>query len=297
MAKNILILIAFIFYGSLCFAGEKSITMVIVGEDSDKNAAKRSGEIYKRVVTELQQSLINKNIYVVDEDMVAARLGFEYSQNRDKQSLIKALSAANNTNDAKVRSRFGVIFSVYPNVQEMSITRKLTARLRGQIYDLRNLRALSSFEIKSRETITLPKDASMCNALCVEEKIGDMSVSLSSDLGATLIDKFNEFLKKEVDREELTTTNNASSGKQSSEVLKNTYTVAFKALPRSKIVNAIDKLSSYPNVEIELIKSTATQRIYSVQARQSLIQMEKLLLDALSASGIKEKNVTLTSQD
>jgi hypothetical protein len=137
----------------------------------------------------------------------------------------------------------------------------------------------------------------MCNALCVEEKIGDMSVSLSSDLGATLVDKFNEFLKKEVDREELTTTNNASSGKQSSEVLKNTYTVAFKALPRSKIVNAIDKLSNDPNVEIELIKSTATQRIYSVQARRSLIQMEKLLLDALSSSGIKEKDVTLTSQD
>ena len=131
----------------------------------------------------------------------------------------------------------------------------------------------------------------------MEEKIGDMSVSLSSDLGATLIDKFNEFLKKEVDSEELTTTNNTSSGKQSSEVLKNTYTVAFKSLPRSKIVNAIDKLSNDPNVEIELIKSTATQRIYSVQARRSLIQMEKLLLDALSASGIKEKNVTLTSQD
>lgn len=295
MAKNIIFLVLF-FYGLLCSAGEKPITMVIVGDDSDKNAAKRSSEVYKRVVTELQQSLINKNIYVVDEDMIAAKFGFEYSQNRDKQQLIKALSLANSSSDARVKSRFGVIFAIYPNVQEMSITRKLSARLRGQIYDLRNLRALSSFEIKARETITLPKNPSMCNELCVEEKIGDMSVSLSTDLGATLIDKFNDFLKKEVEREVLPT-NNIPYGKQSSEVLINTYTIAFKSLPRSKIVNAIDKLSNDPNIDIELIKSTVNQRIYSVKARRSLIQMEKLLLDVLISSGIKEKDVILTSQD
>ena len=92
-----------------------------MGEDSDSNAIKRSSEIYKRITTELQQHLIAKQIYVVDEDMVAAELKIPYKQNRDKQTLFEAISAANKTNDATVKSRFAVIFSVLPITQEMSI--------------------------------------------------------------------------------------------------------------------------------------------------------------------------------
>ena len=56
-------------------AHEAPIRVVILGEDSDQNAVSRSNEIYKRVVAELQQAWIRENITVIDEDMIAVRLG------------------------------------------------------------------------------------------------------------------------------------------------------------------------------------------------------------------------------
>ena len=90
--------------------------------------------------------------------MIAVKLGFSYNTDRTKQELIQTLSIANETTDATVRSRLGVIFAIFPNIQEMSMTRKLTVRVRGQIYDLKSLRALSSFEV-SAEAVTLKEEA------------------------------------------------------------------------------------------------------------------------------------------
>ena len=71
------------------------------------------------------------------------------------------------------------------------MTRKLTVRVRGQIYDLKTLRALSSFEVSAPETVTLPKKASMCNDMCVVEKAGEVSRELARELGAVLSQKLH----------------------------------------------------------------------------------------------------------
>ena len=136
-------------------AHEAPIRVVVLGEDSDRDSVNRSSEIYKRVVAELQQSMIRENITVIDEDMIAVKLGFSYNTDRTKQELIQTLSIANETTDATVRSRLGVIFAIFPNIQEMSMTRKLTVRVRGQIYDLKSLRALSSFEESAPEKVEI----------------------------------------------------------------------------------------------------------------------------------------------
>ena len=291
MKKIIFTLLFLITSHSVAWANSKTITMVIIGEDADKNAIKRSSEIYKRVVTELQQSLINKNIYVVDEDMISARLGFKYSENRDKQDLIKALSIANSTNDARVRSRFGVIFAIFPNIQEMSITRKISVRLRGQIFDLRNQRALSSFEVKSQKFISIPKDNSICNDLCIEEKIGDLSIALSSNLGKTLIEKFNDLIAKEVEE-------TGSSKKDiSKEILVNTYTIGFKNISKEKIKKAIELIENDSSIEIELLNAKEKERAYSIRAKKSLMEIEAIVLKALKRNGIDEKNVIVRAQD
>jgi hypothetical protein len=95
-------------------AHEAPIRVVVLGEDSDRSAVNRNSEIYKRVVAELQQSLIRENITVIDEDMIAVKLGFSYNEDRTKQELIQTLSIANETTDATVRSRLGVVFGVIP---------------------------------------------------------------------------------------------------------------------------------------------------------------------------------------
>ena len=76
--KKLIRLVALITFTLSCpaFAHEAPIRVVVLGEDSDRNAVSRSSEIYTRVVAELQQSLIRENITVIDEDMIAVKLGF-----------------------------------------------------------------------------------------------------------------------------------------------------------------------------------------------------------------------------
>jgi hypothetical protein len=272
-------------------AHSTSLSMVVIGEDSDKNAMKRSSEIYKRVVTELQQSLIDKKIYVVDEDMISARLGFNYSENRNKQDLIKALSIANSTNDARVRSRFCLVFAIFPNIQEMSVTKKISVRLRGQIFDLRNQRALSSFEVKSQKFISIPKDPSICNDLCVEEKIGDLSISLSSNLGSTIIEKLEGLITAEDGK---TVANKKESSK---EPLVNTYTVVFINITKENIKKAISQIENDASMEIELLNAKEKERTYSIRAKKSLMEIESIVLKALKRNGLNEKNVIVRAQD
>ena len=155
------------------FAHEAPMRLVVVGEDSDNDSVPRSNEIYKRVVSQLQESLIREKITVIDEDMIAVKLGFSFESRRDKQELLQTLMIANETTDATVQSRLGMIFAIFPNIHDMGFTRKVTVRVRAQIYDLKTLSALSSFEVESPDAVTVPKKESMCNRLCVEEAVGE----------------------------------------------------------------------------------------------------------------------------
>lgn len=271
-------------------AGEKTITMIVAGDDSDKNAAKRNTEVYKRVVAELQQSLIKKNIYVVDEDMVSAKLNLGNAENRDKQTIIKSLAIANEKKDAKVRSRFALIFTVYPNVQEMSVTKKLSARVRGQLYDLKNLRALNSFDVKTKEVLSIPKDKSLCNDLCVEEKIGDLSVGIASELGLVLVDNFNDMVRLEVE-------SRAPKGKSSEttkqEQLQNTYTVTIVSQEKTSSSKIAEMVGNAPGVDVELIKATGSERVYAVKAGLTLKQVENRFEAAAKKFGVESKNITV----
>ena len=55
-----------LFYSNFVYSHEAEIRVVVVGEDSDTNSVSRSNEIYKRVVSNLQQTLIRENIFVID---------------------------------------------------------------------------------------------------------------------------------------------------------------------------------------------------------------------------------------
>lgn len=267
------------------YAHEAPIRVVVLGEDVDGDSIPRSNEIYKRVVAELQQSLIRDNITVIDEDMIAVRLGFSYSQFRDKQELIQTLSIANETTDATVRSRLGVVFAIFPNVQELSMTRRLSVRVRGQLYDLKTLRALSSFEVTSPEAITLSQDPSLCNRLCVEEKAGEVAVELARELGAVLSQKLHIVVE---DQGYGTDLGGSASGYSAAGdgVLQSVYTVKFSLMKNSDVLRAVRAMEASVVREIELIKSNNTQRVYSVTTNKDLGDLEERIMMILLDLGV-----------
>ena len=274
-----LILFATIIALSNTASAQAPIRVVVVGEDSDPNSVPRSNEIYKRVVSELQQSMIRENITVIDEDMIAVRLGFSFNEDRTRQELIQTLSVANSTTDALVRTRLGVIFSIFPNVQDMSMTRKLTVRVRGQIYDLETLRALSSFEVSSPETVTIPRDTNMCNRLCVEERAGEVAVGLAREVGAIL----NQKLRIVIEDSGVAT---AGGGAVTNASLESVYTVEFNLMQNSDVLRAIRALEATAVRDIELIKSTATQRVYSITTNKNIGELEERVMIILLDLGV-----------
>ena len=269
-------------------------SFISLGEDSDKNSVSRSNEIYSRVVSELQQSLIRQNITIIDEDMIAVKLGFSYNKDRSKQELIRTLAIANETTDATVRSRLGFIFAVFPNIQEMSMTRKLTVRLRGQIYDLKTLRALSSFELRAPETITLPKKASMCNDMCVVEKAGEVSRELARELGAVLSQKLHILVE---DSDYAGNISGSASGGVAAgdSVLDSVYTVKFNLMKKTDIIRAVRSLEANVVREIELIKSNNTQRVYSVTTNKNLGDLEERIMIILMDLGLDTDRLRFSS--
>jgi hypothetical protein len=222
---------------------------------------------------------------VIDEDMIAVKLGFSYNEDRTKQELIQTLSIANETTDATVRSRLGVVFAIFPNIQEMSMTRKLTVRVRGQIYDLKTLRALSSFEVSAPETVTLPKKASMCNDMCVVEKAGEVSRELARELGAVLSQKLHIVIEDSAYSGSIT--GSASGGVAAGDgVLESIYTLEFNLMKNSDVLRAVRALEASVVREIELMKSNTTQRIYSVTTNKDLGDLEERIMMLLLDLGV-----------
>jgi hypothetical protein len=283
-----------LFSSSMANAHEAAVRVVVVGEDTDPDSVPRSNEIYKRVVAELQQSLIREDITVIDEDIIAVKLGFSYNEDRTKQELIQTLALANETTDATVRSRLGMIFAVFPNVQEMSMTRKLTVRVRGQIYDLKTLRALSSFEVSAPEAITLPLKATLCNRLCVEEKVGEVSIDLARELGAVLHQKLHIAIEDSSYAGDLAGSQ-AGGVAAGDSTLESVYTVEFSLMQNSDVLRVVRALETGVVREIELIKSNNTQRIYSVTTNKNIGDLEERIMMLLLDLGVDIDRVRFTS--
>lgn len=284
----------------LASAHEAPIRIVVVGEDIDRDSVTRSSEVYKRVVAELQQRLIAENIFVIDEDMIAVRLGFAYTTDRSKQDLIRALNIANTTTDATVRSRLGVVFSIFPNIHTMDFTRKLDVRVRGQIYDLQTLRALSSFEAAAPESVTVPLKESLCNWQCVEEKVGDISVDLAREVGVVLTRKLHLLVEDSGalgtslagdpnagSLAEGSLSGSAEGGVAAGDGLfDSVYTLKFNLMKTSDVLRAVRTMEATMVREIELLKSNQTQRIYSVTTNKDLGDLEERIMFMLLDQGV-----------
>lgn len=172
----------------------------------------------------------------------------------------------------------------------MDFTRKLTVRVRGQIYDLKALRALASFEVDAPEAITVPKKESLCNRLCLEEKAGDVAVDLAREVGAILTKKLHIIVEDGKYAGSLsgsTASDQPGSSTQAGEsVLDSVYTITFKLMRNSDIIRVVRTLESTAVSEIKLLKSTQTTRVYSVTTNKDLGDLEERIMLILTDQGV-----------
>ena len=250
--------------------------VVITGEDSDKNSIERTSEVFKRVISQLQESLSRGNYYVIDEDMLGVKLGFSFNSRRPKTELIETLMVANQTEDATVQSRLAVVFAIFPQVKDLSATRKLEVRIRGDVYDLETLRPLANFEYKPKKAYLIPKNSSQCDSLCVEEALGEKSREVARELGDVLTKKLDLAVQK------IGGSSQSSNSSGSSINMSKTYNLNLIRL------NAVQSLQFKKSLEnsgqiknIKLLSRGETSRKLSIDTNVDLGILEEILLEAL----------------
>lgn len=250
--------------------------VVITGEDSNKNSIERTSEVFKRVISQLQESLSRGNYYVIDEDMLGVKLGFSFNSRRPKTELIETLMVANQTEDATVQSRLAVVFAIFPQVKDLSATRKLEVRIRGDVYDLETLRPLANFEYKPKKAYLIPKNSSQCDSLCVEEALGEKSREVARELGDVLTKKLDLAVQK------IGGSSQSSSSSGSSINMAKTYNLNLIRL------NAVQSLQFKKSLEnsgqiknIKLLSRGESSRKMSIDTAVDLGILEEILLESL----------------
>lgn len=286
----------FILGGCTPKATAQSETRVVVtGEDSDPNSVKRNSEVFKRVIAQLQESFGRAGYFVIDEDILAVRLGFSINSRRPKAELIETLMVANNTTDATVQSRLAVVFGIFPQVKELSFTKKLEIRIRGDVYDIKTLRPLSSFEYQPKQDMVVPKNYAQCDEFCVEEMVGSHASTIARELGDILVKKLEIAVSKiggSSDNSAVANSSDGTSKGKNSATLAVTYNLktirlgSAATLKFKKWLEARQQIKSLKTIAIE-----NSQSKFALETDADMTAVHELILEGLMEAGINVDNV------
>ena len=283
-----------VFFASLflvsCSSKSYSVSdtrVVVTGEDSNKNAVSRDSEIFTRVISQLQESLTRGGYYVIDEDMLKLKLGFSFNSGRPKSELIETLMVANETQDATVQSRLAAVFAIFPQVKELSFTKKLEIRIRGDVYDLQTFRPLATFEYQPKKAMVIPKSYKQCDSYCVEELIGKNAREIARELGDVLTKKLDIAIKK-------LGGNKSSVGNSETSSLATTYNLTVIRMSTSealKFKKYLQKVSDVKSLKTLAVESS--QRKMALESSADIGLIEEFLLEGLMEAGINIDNIRL----
>ena len=157
------------------------IPIVVMGEDSDPMSVARTSDIFRRVISELQEQMSRYDFYVVDEEAVVVRMGWQIRERRPKTELLQVLDLMNAANDPRYQAQALVLFKIRAAAQNVGFATKAMVRIMGEIYD-NNARFISSWEAPRME---FPAPAN-CEGMCIQEVVGDHAREVAAQVGDVL---------------------------------------------------------------------------------------------------------------
>jgi hypothetical protein len=165
---------------------QANIPVIVMLEDSSPSSIVRSSDINKRVSASLKDSMFRHGFRMIDEDMIASRLGWNIGDRRPKSELMKMANLANSSGQANLQSRALALYRIHGHLTVLTFGTKVETRVDGELYDLDNNTLLGTFELPVQQ---YPAPTN-CNAACISEIIGakasDMALSIGDVLGSKL---------------------------------------------------------------------------------------------------------------
>ena len=163
------------------------IPVIVMGEDSDLNSVGHGSDIFRRVISSIQEQMDRGDFYVIDEDMVATKLGWSIQARRSKRDLIQVIDLMQKSRDPQFQVKAMVVFQIRAMKQDMGFATKATIRVTGDIYDVESNRFLGSWELPERE-FPAPRG---CSGLCLEEAVGKNAREVAATVADVLRKKLS----------------------------------------------------------------------------------------------------------
>lgn len=158
------------------------IPIIVMGEDSDPMSVKRSNDIFRRVISSIQEQMSRYNFYVIDEDILAVRAGWIMKDRRPKSELLQIATLASTLDDPSLHPRAMVMFKIRAAAANKGFGTVAQVRVTGDIYDVVANRFIGSWEAPRME-FGAPAN---CNQFCIEEVVGDKARDVAAQVGDVL---------------------------------------------------------------------------------------------------------------
>lgn len=163
-------------------AGDK-INLLVMSEDADDDTVPRNSRVFRRVITAIQNQMLEQNIDVIDETMATLD---EFEQGRTRRSRAEIMDIARSISKPPIDVVTN--FLIYASVEDKGYTSRLHIRVEGEILHVGSRKYLGNFEQMSpRNWNITPKCAK--SRECVLEQVGAKSRILGNDIGAVLAEK------------------------------------------------------------------------------------------------------------
>ena len=166
---------------ALAQSGDK-IPVIVMGEDSDPLSIPRSSDVFRRVLLALQEKMSDYGFYVIDEDILTARLGWISRDHRPKQELMEVAVLANQASDVRLHTRAIILFKIRAAAMEARVATRIQVRITGEIHDVVANRFITAWSAPARRYAAAPH----CSGYCIEEILGDKAEEMAGEVGAIL---------------------------------------------------------------------------------------------------------------
>ena len=171
------------------------VPVLVLVDDQDPNSVKRSSYIVKQVIRNLKVNMKRLGFRMVDEEAVAADLGWKIKDRRNKQELLDLTKWMNKSEKANTRVRTAVIFEFRAGANHLSHMTKIDARITGEIIDIVGNDLI---DIGTLYTDQFPGPVG-CNAMCLENTVADRARDIAGSLGAVLGKQLADYIAKSTD--------------------------------------------------------------------------------------------------
>lgn len=260
------------------------VPVLVVGEDEDGTSVKRSSDIFKRVLAQLKHSMKRDGFRMVDEESVAADLGWRSKDRRPKSELLQVAKLMSKSGKASHRVRAMVLFRIHASGKSLGALTKIQTRIDGEIYDTVSNEFIDTFEMP-RQEYPAPADC-LSSKVCIQETVGDRARDIAASLGAVLSKKLARYHRDSTggsaNNGSINGEGTASSG---SHGLLTPYTVSLRYFDTREALSIIGVMADeFPGYKSHALLSKAPvlrkyEYVTSAKSHKMEEWMSRLLID------------------